>query len=173
MAAKVRVHAVNGYTVTPPAIPPRVMVYGVVGFGAVAPSSAPTVRVFAVNGTSGAAHLPPFAFAGTDVADVEPWTIITLDGAGSAPAEGAVITGWLWSQIAGTPVAILIPGTQTPSVEVAGTVAGETATFALQVTDSYDGLSNLATVNVTTLPATELVVRGGVLVAYKPMSITG
>lgn len=121
----------------------------------------------------------PIANAGSDVSNIKPGTVVTLDGSGSSDPDGAIVS-YAWTQTAGPSVGV--PRTTSPylttsstlttssgSLEGSGatrtfvaplTLAGTTLTFQLMVTDNNDETST-DSVTCTVLPATERVVVNG------------
>lgn len=107
--------------------------------------------------------ITPTADAGEDIVNVEPWSTVNLDGAGS---YGSNQMTYAWSQTAGTAVVLSDVTSITPTFVAPASVTGETLTFQLIVTNSSEMSSDPDTVNVTILPVTERAVMGGV---EKPM----
>jgi serine protease len=87
---------------------------------------------------------PPVANAGDDT-QAEPGAAITLNGAGSSATAPAILSGYAWTQISGTPVALSDAQAVSPSCASPGD--SDTLVFQLTVTD--DGaLSSSDTVEV-------------------------
>lgn len=100
---------------------------------------------------------PPTADAGPDQLDVEPWTVVTLDG--SASFDDVGVTSYTWTQTAGTAVTLSGSGA-TRTFTVPGSLSGETFVFQLEVADA-DGGTDTDSVTVTSLPASERIMIGG------------
>lgn len=96
----------------------------------------------------------PTANAGPDQQSVEPFTTVTLDGAGSQAASGSSITGYAWTQTGGTTVALSSTTTAQPTFTAPASIAGTTLTFSLVVTATGGVTSTADTVFVTVLPQT-------------------
>lgn len=96
-------------------------------------------------------NVPPTADAGPDLLDVEPYTTFTLNGTGSADSDGT-ITGYAWTPVAGTTVALTGPSTASPTGTAPGTWAGVTLSYQLIVTDNNGATSVADTVNVFVRP---------------------
>lgn len=169
MPANVRVYDVKGWVITPPVTPAQVRVYAVSSFAGTAPTANPAVKVFSVQALTAFTSPAPTAFAGADITNQEPWQVVALDGSGDPGSAGGTIDVYQWTQIAGTPTPIIGADQASASIEVPGSVNGETLTFGLVVTDSFGGVSNTQTVNITTLPCATLIVRGGAWTPYKPV----
>ena len=90
---------------------------------------------------------PPVADAGP-AQTVQTGTEVTLDGSGSADADGR-ISAYLWEQVGGPD--IVLGGAATASPSFTPTVAGAHV-FSLTVTDD-DGATNLDTVTITVTAA--------------------
>lgn len=97
-------------------------------------------------------NLPPTANAGPDQINIEPYATVTLDGSGSTDSDGT-IASYAWTQTAGTTVALTGASTSGPSFTAPATVAGDTLTFQLTVTDD-GGATSTDTVSVTVLSHT-------------------
>ncbi len=99
-------------------------------------TSSTTVRV----------NAPPTADAGPDQT-VNEQTTVNLTAVGSSDADGS-ITGYSWTQTAGTAVVLNNPTTATPDFTAPSVnLAGETLTFEVEVTDD-DGATDTDTVNI-------------------------
>lgn len=88
----------------------------------------------------------PVANAGPDQS-VEPYDAVTLDGSGSTDADGTVV-GYTWSQTGGTAVTLSSWTVQKPTFTAPATLAGDTLTFSLTVTDNLGATSAPDTVTV-------------------------
>lgn len=113
-----------------------------------------------------ASNAAPTANAGPDQSNVEPWATVLLDGSASSDSDGT-IASYAWTQTAGTTVTLTGSGA-TRTYIAPGTIAGETETFSLTVTDNGGATSTADTVNIAVLPVTERAVIGGVEV---PMQV--
>lgn len=92
----------------------------------------------------------PVANAGSNQS-VNFGTIVTLDGAGSyATVPDTIITGYLWTQTAGT--FMPLSGANTPTLSFIAPVTKGTLTFSLIVQDSLAQVSKPNTVTVTVNP---------------------
>lgn len=93
----------------------------------------------------------PTSNAGSDQSAIEPFSTVTLDGTGSTSNDGGTIT-YAWTQTGGTTVALSSSTSATPSFTAPPTLAGDTLTFSLTVTES--GVSDVTpdTVSITVLP---------------------
>lgn len=111
------------------------------------------------------ANTPPTANAGPDQT-VEPWSEVTLNGSGSTDPDGS-ITSYTWTQTAGTPVTLSSTTTANPTFAAPASIAGETLTFRLTVTDNQGATSSPDTVDITSMPVTERAVIGGQEVPVK------
>jgi hypothetical protein len=108
------------------------------------------------------ANSAPTANAGVDQTNIEPWVTVTLDGTGSSdPDLGDTIT-YAWSQTGGTSVTLSDPTAAQPTFTAPGTIAGDTLTFSLVVTDNHGASSSADTMTVAVLYVTERAVIGGV-----------
>lgn len=109
-------------------------------------------------------NVPPVSDPGTGLTDVEPGTVITLNGGGSADPDGSLVS-YSWAQTTGPAVTLSGSGvtrTFTAPATIAGTVLG----FTLTVTDNQ-GAQNAATVAHSILPCTERAAVGGVWVPVR------
>lgn len=111
-------------------------------------------------------NIAPTANAGPDQSNIEPWSTVLLDGSASSDSDGTVAS-YAWTQTAGTTVTLTGSGA-TRTYTAPGTLAGETETFSLTVTDNGGASSTADTVNISVLPVTERAVIGGVEV---PMQV--
>lgn len=109
-------------------------------------------------------NIPPTANAGTGENDVEPGTLLTLDGSASSDPDGSIVS-YSWTQTSGSSVTINGTGA-VRTFEAPATLAGSVLGFRLTVTDSGGGTAT-ATVAFTILPCTERVASNGVWVAAK------
>lgn len=119
-----------------------------------------------VSDTDPSINAAPTANAGADQSNVEPWSVVTLSGASSSDSDGTV-TGYTWTQIAGTAVTLSGSGASR-TFTAPGSLAGTSLTFRLTVTDDDAATSAADDVTVSVLAATERAVIGGVEV---PMQI--
>lgn len=127
-----------------------------------APQSTTVGQMFILN--AAATNAAPTANAGTDQTDIEPRTTVTLDGTGSTDSDGT-IAAYAWTQTAGTTVTLSSATAAQPTFTAPLTLAGETLTFSLVVTDDDGATSSADTVNVTVLPASAAVWDGS---AWQP-----
>ncbi|WP_170207025.1 glycine-rich domain-containing protein [Roseinatronobacter monicus] len=107
------------------------------------------------------ANFAPTANAGQPQ-NVPAFTTVTLDGSGSTDPEDN-ITGYNWTQFAGTSVVLSGANTPTPSFTAPQpTGSSETLSFRLTVTDAF-GLTNTSdvTITVTALPGQPAPGTGG------------
>ncbi len=102
----------------------------------------------------------PIASAGVDQSNIEPGTVVTLDGLGSTTAIGT-ITGYTWVQTSGAAVILSSSASATPSFNAPATINGDNLEFELTVTNS-GGLTATDIVRVTILRVTECVRMSGV-----------
>lgn len=109
-------------------------------------------------GPYAAVNTPPIANAGTGQTNVEPGTMLTLNGSGSSDPDGTIVS-YTWTQTAGATVTLSGTGA-TRTFKAPYTVAGTTLAFRLRVTDN-DSAFTEATVTHTVLPCTERAVVGG------------
>lgn len=113
-------------------------------------------------------NTPPTANAGPDQTGIEPSTTVTLDFSGSSDPDGT-IASYNVTQTAGTTVTLNHTDPVHPTYTAPLTLAGETETFSLTVTDNSAATSSADTVNVTVLPAPAAIMRAGVWV---PANVT-
>lgn len=118
------------------------------------------------------AGVSPTANAGPDQTNIEPWTTVTLDGTGSIAGSGS-ITGYSWTQTAGTSVSLSSASAPNPTFTAPGTLAGVTLAFSLVVTNSYSQMSSPATVNTTILYVSERAVISGSEVPVRTQVVQG
>ena len=107
-----------------------------------------------------ATNTAPTANAGPDQTNIEPRSTVTLNGTGSTDSDGT-IAAYAWTQTAGTTVTLSSASAAQPTFTAPLTLAGETLTFSLVVTDDDGATSSQDTVNVTVLPATAAVRKEG------------
>lgn len=110
----------------------------------------------------------PTANAGPDQVNVEPRTPVTLNGTGSSDADAGDSITYAWTQTAGTTVTLSSSTAASPTFTSPLTLAGDTLTFSLVVTDSHGAASSPDTVNITVLPADAVVWTGS---AWSPRQI--
>ena len=91
----------------------------------------------------------PVADAGTDQSDIQPNTLVTLDGSGSSDADPQTIT-YLWEQTAGTTVTLSSTTAVSPTFTTPITPAAQTLTFELTINDGGGGITT-DTVNIGVL----------------------
>ena len=97
------------------------------------------------------ANTPPVANAGANQT-VDAGVVVTLDGSGSADADGT-ISGYTWTQTGGSPAVTLSSRTVArPTFDAPAVTATTTLTFSLVVRDNRNANSNTATVGVTINP---------------------
>ena len=90
----------------------------------------------------------PTANAGADQSEVEPGSLVTLDGSGEDPDAGDSLT-YLWSQTAGDSVTLSDTAARRPTFTAPDNLTeAEELTFTLRVTDAAD-LSDEDSVTVT------------------------
>jgi hypothetical protein len=107
------------------------------------------------------ANTPPVANAGPDQT-VDAGVMVTLDGSGSADADGT-ISGYTWTQTGGSPAVTLSSRTVVrPTFDAPAVTATTTLTFSLVVRDNRNANSNTATVGVTINPPVAGTVSGRV-----------
>lgn len=111
------------------------------------------------------ANIPPTAHAGTGQLDVEPGTVITLDGSASTDPDGT-ITSYAWAQTSGPPVDLSGTG-HTRTFTAPYTLAGGILGFSLTVTDNT-GATASAAVSHSVMPASERAAVGG---TWVPMAV--
>lgn len=109
-------------------------------------------------------NVPPVADAGTGLVNIEPGTVVTLNGSGSADPDGTIST-YSWTQTTGPSVGTLSGSGSSRTFTAPYTLAGTVLGFTLTVTDAM-GASNSATVSHAVLPATE---RAAVNGTWAPM----
>lgn len=97
----------------------------------------------------------PTANAGPNQANIEPGTVVTLNGAGSDP-DGTIAV-YEWSQTAGVAVTLSSTSVANPTFVAPGSMDGTTLTFSLVVIDNDDAASPADLVDVTVLQSTEFV----------------
>lgn len=95
----------------------------------------------------------PTANAGTDQTGIEPYATVTLNGSGSSDPDAGDSITYAWTQTAGTTVSLTGGTTSAPTFTAPATLAGDTLTFQLTVTDSHSA-TGTDTVSVTVLPHT-------------------
>jgi hypothetical protein len=100
-------------------------------------------------GSPESSNSAPTASAGTDQA-VDELTNVSLSAAGSQDPDGT-ITGYLWSQLSGTTVAIQNSGAETASFIAPAISVTEILSFQVRVTDNGN-VSAVDTVQVTVNP---------------------
>lgn len=108
---------------------------------------------------------PPTANAGADLAGVEPYTLVTLEGEDSGDLGTVDIRQW--AQTAGPTVTLVNANTATATFEAGGALTPITYTFSYTVTDNSTGLSATDSVSVTTLPVSERISVSGTKVPAK------
>lgn len=101
----------------------------------------------------------PTANAGTNQSNIEPGTVITLNGSGSDP--DGTIASYQWSQTQGVTVTLSDPNAQSPTFTAPGSMDGTTLTFSLVVVDNDDAASPADLVDITVLQSTEFQRVGG------------
>ena len=104
------------------------------------------------------ANIPPEADAGTD-GEVAAGDTVTLDGTGSTDVDGR-ITGYSWTQLSGTTVALSDADRPTASFEAPALDVPETLVFRLTVVDD-DQAAAEDDVSVDVLPVVTSAVRAG------------
>lgn len=107
----------------------------------------------------------PIANAGAGGVDIEPGTVLTLNGTGSYDPDGSIVSH-VWTQTSG-PVLTMSGTGATRTVVAPYTLAGAVLGFNLTVTDNNGAVSSAA-VSFSVLSCTERAVIGG---AEVPMSI--
>jgi hypothetical protein len=118
------------------------------------------------------ANQPPTAYAGPDQSNIEPWTTVSLDGSGSSDSDGT-IASYAWTQTAGTSVTLSSNSAAQPTFTAPGTLAGDTLTFSLTVTDNSSATSMADTVDIAVLAATERAVMSGAEVPVHTQAASG
>jgi hypothetical protein len=117
------------------------------------------------------ANSTPTANAGSNQINIEPWDTVHLDGTGSSdPDVGDTLT-YAWSQSAGTAATLSDSTAAQPTIIAPATIAGDTLTFSLVVTDNHGATSSADTVDITVLSVTERAVIGGVEVPLRVQSL--
>lgn len=101
----------------------------------------------------------PTANAGVDQT-VEPWSTVTLTGAGSSDPDGSVAS-YAWAQLSGATVTLSSSSAVSPTFTAPAAEAGNTLVFGLTVTDDSGTASAQDSVTVTVLPATEFCLSAG------------
>lgn len=107
----------------------------------------------------------PVADAGTGATNVEPGTVLTLNGSGSADSDGSIVS-YLWEQTDGPTVALSGTG-HSRTFTAPYRLTSSAMTFRLTVTDNT-GATAAANVSFTILRCTERIVIGGV---ERPLAI--
>jgi len=82
----------------------------------------------------------PVSDAGADQSDIQPNTLVTLDGSGSSDADPQTIT-YLWEQTAGTTVTLSSTTAVSPTFTTPITPAAQTLTFELTINDGGGGIT--------------------------------
>ena len=113
---------------------------------------------------TGSSNTAPTANAGPDQTNIEPRATVTLDGTGSTDPDGT-IAAYAWTQTAGTTVTLSSSAAAQPTFTAPLTLAGETLTFSLVVTDNVGATSSPDTVDITVLPASAAAWNGA---AWQP-----
>lgn len=90
---------------------------------------------------------PPVADAGSDINDVAPATIVTLDGTGSFDVDGDILT-YQWEQLSGINVTLTNPSTEQPFFTAPSLLTASVLVFQLTVDDGQANTSDTVTVNV-------------------------
>jgi hypothetical protein len=93
----------------------------------------------------------PIANAGADQFNIDAGSTVTLDGTASGDGDGTIIN-YQWTQIAGDAVSLNTSNLAQPTFTAPSTMADQTLTFSLVVTDNNGATSeNLETVNIEVL----------------------
>lgn len=117
-------------------------------------------------------NVGPTANAGPDQSNVEPYSIVTLDGSGSTDPDGTIST-YAWSQTSGTSVTLSSASAQKPTFTAPATMDGTTLVFSLVVTDNNGATSTADTVSIQVLPHNEWYRSGGAWVAVQGLARSG
>lgn len=115
-------------------------------------------------------NVTPVADAGAGTSDVEPGTVITLNGSGSTDPDGSIVS-YSWTQTAGTPVTLSGSGSSR-TLTAPHTIGGSVLGFKLTVTDDKGDTGSASVVHAV-LPATERAVVNGVWVPLKLRTLGG
>ena len=115
-------------------------------------------------------NVTPTADAGTGSNDVEPGSVITLDGSGSADSDGSIVS-YAWTQTNGTPVTLSGTGAKR-TFTAPHTLAGTTLGFRLTVTDNSGDTGTASVVHVV-LPASERAAVNGAWVPVRLQTLSG
>jgi len=95
-------------------------------------------------------NTPPVANAGADQIDIAASATVTLNGTASSDADGT-IASYTWTQTAGDTVTLSSASVVSPTFTAPTTIANQTLTFSLVVTDDVGAASTPDTVDISVL----------------------
>lgn len=108
----------------------------------------PITIELSVSGAVG--NTPPVANAGADQIDIAASAPVTLNGTASSDADGT-IASYAWTQTAGDTVTLSSASVVSPTFTAPTTIANQTLTFSLVVTDDGGAASTPDTVDISVL----------------------
>lgn len=117
-------------------------------------TSTDTVEVIVIN-SGGEVNQPPTANAGQDL-EVEPGSIVTLDGSGSSDPDDGIVS-YAWSQILGPPVTLSDIYATNPAFPAPSVSEATILTFQLTVTDN-GGQTGVDSVDISIQPNSDDIV---------------
>lgn len=117
-------------------------------------------------------NIGPTANAGPDQSNIEPYSVVTLDGSASSDPDGTITT-YAWSQTSGTSVTLSSGSAQKPTFTAPATMDGTTLVFSLVVTDNNGATSTADTVSIQILPHNEWYRSGGAWVPVQGLARSG